>query len=272
MINSNIKKTTEIDVENKKNNQLELAKIDTENLLKIFSILEEIVGEKKFKDSSIRGKLRGYMPLTKINGHLKMEKIEVPLVRLIALLKTWTSEMNLLSGYNNKSNSGRKFSIDLAKKHKKVLKLAEVKEWEGSDALIYAVIEIISNFFIYLIMRKKESNIKNRWVPECKKFQLEIIAPTKYYCNQNIHNYTEINKKINKSLSEAMQQLKSRYSVDHIKFAFREVAIDNDKLGLKKIMEEVPGLLTNKYLDGKPTKKVRQQLANKFNLSIQNVK
>jgi hypothetical protein len=272
-INKEIKKRTGIDVKNKKDNISELKKINEDNLINILKILEEEVKSKSFKESSQRGKLRGFVPLkdNTIDKYSNRNKLEVPLVRLIGLLKNWTTELNLLSGYNNSSKSGGKFSIDLAKKHKNVLKLAEVKEWKGADTLIFAVIEIITNFMIYLIMREKEKDKDDRWAPKCNKFQIEVIAPAEYYDCQGIDSYKKRSKEIEKNLLKVLQ-LSKDYNVEHLKFKFSEVFIKDDKNGLIKIMKDRNDLLTNKYLKGKPSKISRKELAEDFGLKIQDRK
>jgi hypothetical protein len=141
-----------------------------------------------FSHSQTRGLLRDFWPISPaaVEKVKKGMTLEVPLERALALKNGWHCQFALLSGYNREAHSDKRKSIDLVVEHSESTAfLIELKEWGCEQHILFAAIEIIMNWYCFIIVRsidnlKASDKVRGRW-PKYTDFKLRVMAPDKYF-------------------------------------------------------------------------------------------
>lgn len=222
------------------------------NIVKeLYSKISSYIENAEFSKSNIRGELRGFRAISErtINalGNNKSKKLEVALERVLAAANTdFTCEFSCLSGFRKQiCNRG----IDLVKGQKDEEKgyLIELKgwTWEVAGHPFYAAIEIITYFFAFLLVRKRE----NKKFPNWNEFKLRVMAPEVYFefDKENISEKIHI-EKIFKYLDEGLQELElqNNKKLNCVKYNLNKIKLKISQAEFKEIVENNKDQLCNK--------------------------
>lgn len=189
-------------------NNLKMVDFDV-MLLSLYSEMATLLDVKYSTGSHVRGRLRGFIPI----GSKALEEavdgtgMEVPLERSLALVNEWFCQFSTLSGYDEKGNTYKRKSIDLA--YEPYSKsdsgyLIELKEWNGSDHILFAAIEVIIYWICFICVRRIDvdsSNPQAKEWPVWSNFKLRVMAPDHYFTRQP-SNYTALLSKLNGALDK----------------------------------------------------------------------
>lgn len=136
---------------------------------------------KFFQFSKSRGHLRKKTELTsqRLEANFRGKNLENSLERsIIASVENCVyNQFNLLSGINNSQHEGGNCSIDIIDtRDAGVIKMIELKAWNGSESPLYSFMEIYSYLITYLKMNLIDDNFI-----KYDNYKIIILAPEDYY-------------------------------------------------------------------------------------------
>ncbi len=185
-------------------------------------------------NSRKRGLRRGFVPLGKkaIEEAIRGRKLEVPLERALALKNGWYCQFAALSGFRNKPTAYKRKSIDLLVEcSDQEAFLIELKQWRAEDTILFATLEIILNWFCFIIVRQMDmmsGNLPaNRW-PTYGRFNLRVMGPENYFKRQPGGSLDLVDW-LNNTLGKFARHLDKKYRVTSCDISATQLSISEEE-------------------------------------------
>jgi hypothetical protein len=196
-------------------------------LMELFERIKEYLVV-SFSPSASRGRLNGFIHTTRkaIEKVRIGQKIEVPLGRALALKNGWHCELSLLSGYNKEPHSGKRSSIDLVVQSSESEGfLIELKRWGCRQHILFVAIEIIINWFCFILVRNMDISAGrdqgDQW-PKFNKFKLRVMAPEDFFRSHPLE-YRRLMSLLDSALKTFCRSLASQYDVESCELGIEEL-------------------------------------------------
>jgi hypothetical protein len=210
-------------------------KVDFDTLLSnLFEQTEKHLKVLYSPKSRKRGLRRGFVPVGKkaIEEATRGRKLEVPLERALALKNGWCCQFAPLSGFNNDPNTYKRKSIDLlVESSEEEGFLVELKEWGARDNILFAAIEVIVNWYCFIIVRRidmQSDNLPRRWWPTYRRFNLRIMAPEDYF-KRHPNGELGLVDSLKTALAGLSKRLDHKYGVDYCDIAATQLNISEEE-------------------------------------------